>query len=199
VREVLLRIQRFACLRRGAPSEKMSLHFSWLASQYYVAGRAAVFSGSAPVAGNLLHHAIEMFLKSELVRVESPARLRRRGHQLISLWKAFKAIYPAVPLVSHDRVIKDLEKFERIRYPDTFTKTGMFFSIPIVRPVGPSTPNSVAGGRTPPTYSVALAEVDTLVRAILDSASLNRAALFVFLTPEGREVLHRDNVAIPAA
>ena len=35
-------------------------------TQYYVAGRYAVIVGLIPVAGNLLHHAVEMFLKGGL-------------------------------------------------------------------------------------------------------------------------------------
>jgi len=31
--------------------------------QYYVSGRSAVFAQSCPVCANLLHHAVEMFLK----------------------------------------------------------------------------------------------------------------------------------------
>jgi hypothetical protein len=40
------------------------------ASQYYVAGRFAVFVALNPVAANLMHHAVEMYLKG--------ARARRR-------------------------------------------------------------------------------------------------------------------------
>ena len=36
------------------------------AGQYYVAGRYAAFAGFIPVTGNLLHHAIELFLKGGL-------------------------------------------------------------------------------------------------------------------------------------
>ena len=36
------------------------------AGQYYVVGRFAAFAGLIPITGNLLHHAVEMFLKGGL-------------------------------------------------------------------------------------------------------------------------------------
>jgi hypothetical protein len=36
------------------------------ATQYYVSARYDVFAGLNPVAGNLLHHAVEMCLKGAL-------------------------------------------------------------------------------------------------------------------------------------
>lgn len=47
-----------------------------IAIQYYIAGRSAVFAGSMPVAGNLFHHAIEMFLKFLLLPHHSPQDLK---------------------------------------------------------------------------------------------------------------------------
>src|SRR5262245_52228023 len=41
--------------------------FYQLASQYYVVGRFAARAGLNPSCGNLLHHAVEMFLKGALV------------------------------------------------------------------------------------------------------------------------------------
>jgi hypothetical protein len=35
-------------------------------SQYYIAGRYAVFAALIPIAGNILHHAIEQLLKGAL-------------------------------------------------------------------------------------------------------------------------------------
>ena len=43
----------------------LELFFS-SATQYYVSGRYAVFAGLTPVVGNLLHHAVEMYLKGAL-------------------------------------------------------------------------------------------------------------------------------------
>ena len=52
-------------------------------SQYYVAGRFAVFGWLNPVAGNLLHHAIEMYLKGGLSKTKSLKGLRAFQHNLL--------------------------------------------------------------------------------------------------------------------
>jgi hypothetical protein len=181
----------------SVPNPLIEGHYFWLASQYYVTGRAAVFAGAAPVAGNLLHHAIEMFLKGDLAQHKSTEELKEYGHHLKKLWKAYKAKNPAVSLAAYNSVIKDLEKFEQIRYPDAFNSKGMFFNIPIVRPSGPPIQNWRAGGKTPPTYSVVLAEVDALVKAIFHAGSLNPQFEFMKLSSEGRDILHRANAAFP--
>ena len=41
--------------------------FCGLGTQYYIAGRQAAMARLIPVYGNLLHHAVEMFLKGALV------------------------------------------------------------------------------------------------------------------------------------
>lgn len=54
----------FVTATTDAPNdEDLSSRFLDLALQYHVAGRSAYFAFSMPIAGNLLHHAIEMLLK----------------------------------------------------------------------------------------------------------------------------------------
>jgi len=59
--------------------------------QYYIAGRYAVFAALIPVAGNLMHHAIEHFLKGGLAKTKSLEDLKKLGHKLPKVWDAFKA------------------------------------------------------------------------------------------------------------
>jgi hypothetical protein len=72
-------------------------HFMALAVQYLVAGRAAAALQLPTIPGNLLHHAIEMELKSLLVTDIGLEKLRKRkyGHNLASLWLA--AAVTAIP------------------------------------------------------------------------------------------------------
>jgi len=65
-----------------------------LALQYYIAGRSACFAYSMPVAGNLLHHAVEMALKHLLaekgftdseLHYEFRHDLKKEGHEEQSL------------------------------------------------------------------------------------------------------------------
>ena len=53
--------------RRTVNDAHLASEYLRLALQYYIAGRSAYFALSWPVAGNLLHHAVEMLLKYLLV------------------------------------------------------------------------------------------------------------------------------------
>jgi hypothetical protein len=65
--------------------------FFKMAGQYYVVGRFAAFAGLIPITGNLLHHAVEMFLKGGLskngVRLVD---LKKMGHNLPNIWTSSK-------------------------------------------------------------------------------------------------------------
>jgi hypothetical protein len=65
--------------------EMVRLSFYGYGFQYYLAGRFAVIAQLSPVAANLLHHAIETLLKSELLHLEEKQR-RDMGHDLTKLW-----------------------------------------------------------------------------------------------------------------
>ena len=181
---------------RGVPTPNVDETYFRLATEYYVAARASWSSGGTTVVGNLLHHAIELYLKGNLALEESPARLRGYGHDLKRLWKAYKKKHSAKSLSAFDRTIKDVQKFEDIRYPDAISNKGMFYNLPLTRP--PTAFNNVAtSGRTPPTYFLALDEVDALVKTVLESASVDPEFEFRLLTEEGRTALHRYNTSFP--
>lgn len=94
-------------------------HLFSLAFQYYVAARQSAAFHLMPVAGNLYHHAIEMFLKGALCgRYMLQDFQRKFGHDLITLWDAFRKEYPTAQLDEFDLVIAELNHFERLRYPD---------------------------------------------------------------------------------
>ena len=88
------------------------------AGQYYVAGRYSAFAGFIPVAGNLLHHAVEMYLKGGLSKKGyNRALIKDLGHDLERIWERFKNEYPDPALNTFDQVIPRLDRFEGIRYP----------------------------------------------------------------------------------
>ena len=58
--------------------DRARVEFFRLGVHYYVAGRFAGLTGLFPMAGNLLHHAAEMFLKGALVRIVGLNKLRKR-------------------------------------------------------------------------------------------------------------------------
>src|SRR5262245_36496072 len=97
------------------------LHFYTMGLQYYSAGRFGALHRLLPVAGNLLHHALEMVLKGKLVHHHSLSELKDRkkfSHHLDKCWAAFKAFFPTENLTQFDDVVTKLHEFEELRYPD---------------------------------------------------------------------------------
>ena len=67
--------------------------------------------------GNLLHHAVELYLKFALIGVLTPAEMRSReyGHNLERLWQRYKELVSSPALDRFDRMIKALHEFEELR------------------------------------------------------------------------------------
>lgn len=179
------------------PARDIDGHYFDLATQYYVAARWATVTVSGTVAGNLFHHAIELYLKGDLSRSVSRRHLTKYGHNLKRLWKVYKQKHSASALSGFDRCIKDLHKFETIRYPDAIAEKGMFFAIAVSRPQPPL--DFWVLGSTPPTYSVVVNDIDQLVRILFTTSSLNPDFFFAKLGTEGRVVLYRNNPAFVSA
>ena len=156
-----------------------------LGLHYYVEGRLGARAGLTTVPGNLLHHAVEMFLKGTLVTNCGNAYLKEAGHELSVLWREFKTGQKD----SHsqfDDVLTDLNRFEHIRYPDFIVEEGLtsvisFGDTPVPSPEFPA-------GRAPPHYVVLLGKVDRLILEFFVRASLNPKA-FKMLGDFGREGL----------
>jgi hypothetical protein len=145
-------------------------HFSTLAVQYYVSGRFATFSHCVPVAGNLLHHSIEMFLKCVLARTMTLGELKTCGHKLNVLWDKFKEIYPDPNYVSLDFSIGELNKFERLRYPDNVLIEGMQVSFTVNKADFAHLPTD------PPPYHLVLEDIDCLAQTIARKSGLDSLA-----------------------
>jgi hypothetical protein len=93
-------------------------HYFDLGVEYYVAGRQAA-SLQHLVSANLLHHALEMFLKAPFRELMTGPELRQKyGHKLISLWGDFKSLADQEDLTRFDELVADLNKWEEVRYPD---------------------------------------------------------------------------------
>lgn len=132
-----------------------------LGLQYYVGGRFLALQLQTPVAGNLLHHAIELFLKAALSDLPIK-KLRSRkdfGHDLLKLWAEFSQ-RSGGSNEQHVKAINDINKFEEIRYPSENVEE-LSLHLAIFRQkdgknMGPSE-----------AYSFVLEEVDSLVSFIL--------------------------------
>ena len=172
-------------------AEQIAAHFEFarLATQYYASGRFAALSHCVPVAGNLLHHALEMFLKCALVKTLSLKELKRIGHNLSTLWYRFAQTYPDPALSSLDASVAELERFERLRYPDSVVLEGMQVSFVLFRwqfsplPAGPQ-----------PPYHLVLEDVDLMAQAAAKASGLHRAAFVSGLSPQAIEFLELNNL-----
>jgi hypothetical protein len=101
-------------VRPGSP-----LLYAKIGTQYYVAGRAAVFREHYEIAGNLFHHGFEMLLKAALYFWNQcqPDKLQKIGHNLPRLWKEAKSsgIF-GIDLSGFDGFMVELGRWEEIRY-----------------------------------------------------------------------------------
>jgi hypothetical protein len=160
-------------------------------SQYYVAGRYGMFASLIPVAANLHHHAIEMLLKGALSKSMSLEKLKRNlGHRLPKIWRRFKRQANDASLNRFDNVIKELNKFEDIRYPDKILRSGanMMFDITKVW-----ASQSYVKGTNEPQYKLCLEDIDELVTAIFKIASRNQKIYLGFMKEEARQFVTREN------
>ena len=135
--------------------------------QYYVSARFAAILGFMPVAGNQFHHAIEMFLKSQLAfrGVSLRDLYKEFRHDLVKIWEAFKAGFPAEDLSGFNELVSRLDQWDDIRYPDDVLKNGMIGQIDWT---SDGTPIQVSGPHSnSPRYELSVLPLDRLVVKIL--------------------------------
>jgi hypothetical protein len=173
------------------PEEHAIDEFFKFGSQYYVAGRYGMFAGFMPVAANLHHHAIEMLLKGALSKSMNLEELKRKlGHRLPKIWKKFKRQANDPSLNRFDKIIKELNKFEDIRYPDEILRRGAGMMFDITKA---GAAHSFMKGTNVPQYKLCLEDIDELVTVIFDIASRNQKVYLRFLKEEARDFVIREN------
>jgi hypothetical protein len=160
------------------------------ACDYYVAARFAMHAQALPLVGILFHHAIERFLKAELLKKRDLSEVEVMRHNLPKLWRAFKADLPAAKLERHDRTISRIHKFEQIRYLTGISKYGTAISAQWSGPPG----EVKARGRrpTPKHYVIVVDEIDRLVADVFKVCGRPPANLFG-PNPHALEALTRNN------
>lgn len=170
-------------------TDALHLFFS-AATQYYVTGRFALLAGQSPVAGNLLHHAIEMYLKGGLAKTSGLPQLRRVSHDLAKVWSAFKGQFPGPGMNGFDELVVALDTFEDLRYPDSILRRGMRVEMGVARTPLPALGVSM---RSEPKHELYLDEVDALVGKIFEVVPVNPDFYFAGLQPRAREYLVERN------
>jgi len=185
---------------KEAPLGNDAIHeFFRAGSQYYVVGRFSVLTGQTPVAGNLLHHTIEMFLKGALSKSMSLKELKNKlGHELMKTWIEFKQRANEPGLDRFDKTVDQLSQFESIRYPDKTLQSGAAIKFDVTRSAALDMARSASAlgstkVMTVPEYSLCLEDIDEMVAAIFRIASRNPAAYLNFLNPEARRFFSQGN------
>ena len=158
------------------------------ATQYYIVGRFAAFPGFTPICGNLFHHSIEMYLKGHLSKNFTTEQLKNiLRHKLTRIWKEFKKQFSGTDLDRFDETISDVDKFEVIRYPEKLVELGMISIVGFNRSV------SDISDEPQPAYKIDVDEIDSLVRAIFEKASINPLFVKEGLGKEAITYLEKQN------
>ena len=170
--------------------EQMAARFEFahLAGQYLVAGRFAALTHCMPVAGNLLHHAVEMLLKCVLVESHSLRELKGLGHNLSTLWERFEVLHPNPVHASLRAAIAELEKFERLRYPDSVVLEGMQVSFVVTRAQFSPLPS----GPQPP-YHLVLEDIDSIIKIAAYASRFEGADFTSGISTQGIHFLQSHN------
>ena len=152
-------------------TDHLQCEYFTTATQYYIAGRYAYFSGLIPTAGNQFHHAVEMYLKGYLSLQTTESERIRLGHSLKRIWRVFKQKVGDTVLTEYDTTIKALDRFESLRYPEKSAIEGCEIHFSLVAPNPPST-----GQYAMPSsqrYDIVLHQVDHLIATIFQKSGLN--------------------------
>jgi HEPN domain-containing protein len=152
--------------------DRLRTEYFRTALHYYILGRYATTAQFSPIPGNLIHHAIEFFLKAALIeKLDEAARRNKFRHNLRKLWRRYKRERNNPTLDKFNQTISDINKFERIRYPEEMLRLGMLAEIGPVRNTFAPPP----GAKRPKgeRYQLALDEVDELVKLIFQIERLN--------------------------
>jgi len=159
------------------------------AVQYYISGRWAVFNRLYGVAGNLLHHAVEMEIEAALsAGGNSLAELKKYGHDLEKLWLALKKQLNDPGLDQFDGAVSALDRHEKLRYPDFVLAQGMQQTIS-VRKTPPPPIN-----RPEPKFELCLEEIDHIFATVFNATGLAAAVFLGGLSPDALRVLDQENL-----
>jgi len=140
------------------------------------------------VAGNILHHAVELFIKAALARVVPIDDLKGKyRHNLKKLWRKYSTIHTDTP-IGFLGTVADLDAFEEIRYPsaekDSIAHHYSLFKDSAGRRMG-----------APGAYSLTLECIDELVAFIASKPTLRNCyvANVAQLPPLSQTVLLDNN------
>ena len=172
--------------------KKLELRFWYfkVATHYYIAGRYAHIGRLIPTAGNLFHHAIEMYLKGYLALELNNRELKKFRHSLRRIWQRVKDSIADLALDKFNTTIEELDNFEDIRYPEKIAQLGVFMHFDIIR-LAARVPATTWANRV----GYELPEIDNLVATIFEKSGANPVFFITtFLGSEdAKAYLRKDN------
>jgi hypothetical protein len=146
--------------------------------QYYVAARFAAVAHLVPVAATLAHHALEALLKASAAQGLTKTQILRfrgtYGHDLVKLWDAFRAKHPAPKFRRFQGLIREINKFERIRFAEQLIGTGVIIETMFSRPARAPLPKMRRPGPER-KFKLRVDVLDDLVREIFKAEGKNPA------------------------
>ena len=165
-----------------------------LGVQYFVLARQAVFLGFSPPCGNLYHLAFEVLIKSVLAKKHDREKLKGFSHNLPRLWREFRKIYDDRAFDRFDSTIKNLHKYEPLRYLD-FPKGGYWaMSMTIDFGEGLKPKADILKKNRQVHFSFNFDEMDELFKVIIIKASINPPFLKTYFgLREGLKIYKKDN------
>lgn len=181
------------------------LHAAQYGVQYWMAGRYALAAGLSPVCATLMHHAAEMLMKSALSVGDTADQIRKYGrhtsygHKLDKLWTDIQVRRPELHLVQHDDLVRELDKFEDIRYPETLGTEGAAIMIGLTDPPTepPADPRATLRMRPERTFGLYLPPIDRLMSALLVGTGINRNIFEYLLDQERARIYFPDLIRGP--
>jgi hypothetical protein len=159
------------------------------AVQYYISGRWAVFNRLFGVAGNLLHHAVELEIKAALsVEGNCLAQPKKYGHDLEKLWLALKKQLNDPGLDQFDGTVSALDRHEKLRHNDFVLAREMQQTINVRKTLPPS--NNCPESKC----ELCLEDIDHMFATVFKVTGLAAAVFLGGLSPEAQQVLDRENL-----
>ena len=172
--------------------ERLQIGFFDQGLDYYVAGRFGILKmRSTVVAGNLFHHAIEMFLKGILVKSYSLQELEYLRHSLPKLWNRIKEDFASINLKEFDTTIQKLHRFEKIRYPDRVVSEGANFTIGVRS--GDDKTKIWPKPKPETIYQLALEDLDKLVKILFEISNNNLKFYLGMMGEDAKAMLTEQN------
>lgn len=175
-------------------ADRIRIEFFEISVESYVVGRFALNNSLLRTAGHVLHRAAEYGLKAYLFGQLDMETLKskRLGHSLPNLAKEALKTWQPTDTKRFARTIAELNRWERIRYPDD-QRTGARALLGTRFTPKAEGYDAIISGAPVETYRIALDDIDALMAELLRALDFNPAYFFSALPESSRRAVSVDN------